>query len=254
MEHSPAARPRSRPHRDNGRRRWADAARPWRTARQHWGGRRLYFHTFKLPLPAWVGLYDPRAARAARAMVAHAFPGQRSRWKLERSEGGALHVHAAVPCPVPAVPLDSWHVASVYALRRLLAYMAKPADARMCRARLAPWSPSYAARRAAYFAALNERGAAIAARRAVGKSRLAPLCGWVGPIPTPYSALVTACLQLMARALRRTAALLATEARPGPSWPTEARHWPTAPQRTPRPAQGLPRPREAERTLCGLRV
>lgn len=241
MNDNPATT-RQKPPPDSGRRRYANAARVDRVARSRWwNAPRLWLHT--IPMPACTDLYDPDTARSARALVAQLFGGALVRWKVERGARGGIHLHAIAPLATAAggAPPES-DVRGVWDLRGILTYLEKPADARLARPGPRGWHLDHTTRRRAAWAALDERGAAIAARRAVGKARLAPLCGWSGRTPRPTSALVALRLVLVARALRR-AALLSLRRRPGGPW------WPCAlrPGAVPRPAPrarpgGAPKP------------
>lgn len=170
-------------HRDTGRRRWADAHRPFVAALSRFQGfPRLYFYTLALPLPAAVGLYSTEASRAARMVSASVFGAAPARWKLERGRGGALHLHAVSPLPPRAI-LDALDVRPVHDLRGLLVYLAKPADSRLCAASRSWVDPATHAREMR--AAVDERAAARKHRLAGGRRHLPAVTGWTGTGTNP---------------------------------------------------------------------
>jgi hypothetical protein len=90
----------------------------------------------------------------------------------------------------------------VHDLAGWMAYLAKPADGRLCRpGPLTPWTPDPYARARNYRAALDEYAAARCAALAQGKRRLSPLSGWVNTRskrtqPHPLLVLRIACYLL----------------------------------------------------------
>ncbi len=168
---------------DTNRRRDADAARVRRAAGERFAAfPRLYFYTLPLNLPEGTPLHSEVASSAARAVAESVFGSAPARWKLERGRGGSLHVHAVSPLPPVAVHAFD-HVILVYDLRGLLAYLAKPADARRCRLRPSPWSPDSATRARDHRDALDERARLLRDRQRAGKTRLSPVTGWSGVRP-----------------------------------------------------------------------
>jgi hypothetical protein len=165
-------------HPDSTRRRVRDAAPVVITAARHFAPfPRL--HAYRLELPGGE-LHSSDTSRAARSLVAARFPSGPAAWKVERGESGGLHVHVTSPLPPVAVH-DHQHAAPVWSLPGWLAYLAKPADSRLCRpGRLSPWSSDSATRARNYRAALEEYGTARRAALSQGRRRLSPLSGWVG--------------------------------------------------------------------------
>jgi hypothetical protein len=212
---------------DTGRRRDADAARVRAAA----GARfalfpRLRFYTLPLCLPAGTSLHSVDASRAARLMVECVFGAAPARWKLEQGRAGSLHVHVVSPLPPVAVHAFD-DVRPVYDLRRLLAYLSKPADARLCRTRLTPYTPDAATRAAEYRAALTDAAAARASRQRQGKNRLPPVSGWTGVRPSADRSPLHHARLLLALSLLACAYLLArrtgSEPRPEQIRPNAAR-------------------------------
>lgn len=198
---------------DTGRRRDANAARVRSAAADRFAGvQRLHFYTFPVHLPAGTPLHGAAASQAARLMSETLFGRHAARWKLERGRGGALHLHAVSGLP-PAAVVGFDDVRPVWSLRRLLAYFAKPADARLCRPRMTPHTPDSATRAREYRDALTEQAHARAGRRAQGFSRLPAVCGWTGRRAVPSVALLRLCcaiacaLLLLAYLLARSALL-----------------------------------------------
>lgn len=137
---------------------------------------RLYSYCLEMPdLP----LYSPEASRAARDLVRAMFPGVPAYWKLELGEGGRLHLHVIASLPPMAVP-GAMSSSSVYDLAALMAYLSKPADARLCRpGRLKPWTPDPSTRARNRYRAEDERGEWKGRMQAIGRKRFSPLSGWV---------------------------------------------------------------------------
>ena len=145
-----------------------------------------------LYLPPGTPLHHPDTSRAASRVTSTLFGRTPARWKLERGAGGGLHLHIITPHPPHGVQ-GAAHVALVDNLRGLLAYHAKPADARLCRPRLTPYTPPPAERRRAALVALEEQAAARRAALAAGGHRLPNVAGWTGrrpaaPPPAPATA------------------------------------------------------------------
>lgn len=194
--------------RDTGRRRDADAARVRAVAADRFTGfQRLHFYTLPLHLPEGTPLHSREASRAARMVAETVFGSLPARWKLERGRGGGLHLHAVAPLPPVAVAQYA-DARPVWNLRGLLAYLGKPADARLCRPRLTPDLPDSATRARQFRAALDEQAQARAARHAQGHSRLPAVSGWTGRRPARPAALLTARCAL-AYALLTVAHLIA---------------------------------------------
>ncbi len=168
-------------HPDSARRRVRDSQRPLSVARRHFAPYpRLYAYRFDLPPGP---LYGLEAHREARALVGQTFPSGPARWKLEGMPGERRHVHVISPLPPRAVP-DAGHAQPVYDLPGLLAYLAKPADPRLCApGPLRAYSPDAATRRANRDAAHLDYGDARRAALASGRRRLSPLSGWVNTRP-----------------------------------------------------------------------
>ncbi|WP_135230832.1 hypothetical protein [Deinococcus fonticola] len=147
-------------------------------AERRWQGYgRAYAYTY--PLPGCT-LYGLEAHRQARSIAARF--GVPVRWKLEASRAGVVHVHLAAPLPPIAAPEGWTYARPVRVMANYLRYLEKPADARLCEQnRAEPWArvdPSTYARE--YRRALDDHGAARAARLREGKRRLLQLSGWAG--------------------------------------------------------------------------
>lgn len=172
------------------------------------GFQRLHFYTLPLHLPVDTPLHSVTASQAARAVTAAVFGSTPARWKLERGQRGALHVHVISPLPPVAVSEFS-DARPVWDLRGLLGYFAKPAEAALCRPVFAPDAPDAYTRARVYRAALAEQCRARAERQAQGFSRLPPVAGWTGRRPGAPSPLfrVRASLALALLALARLQAL-----------------------------------------------
>lgn len=210
------------------------------------GFQRLHFYTLPLHLPAGTPLHSVTASQAARLIAETVFGSTPARWKLERGRGGSLHLHAVSPLPPVAVAQFD-DARPVYDLRGLLAYLAKPADARLCRERLTIYSPDSATRAQQHRAALEEQARARAARFAVGLRRLPAVTGWTGTRPASPSPLLTACCAL-AFALLTLCALLT----PAPALtPAPRRAGPFLTRTAPR-SPYRPRPRAPDRPMQGL--
>lgn len=237
--------------RDSHRRRQADAARSYRAAVGRFQGfGRLWFYTFVLHVPEGTELHSETASRCARALVAQVFGTVPARWKLELGRNGELHVHAVAPLP-PCAVHEYADARPVYDVRRLLAYLSKPADARMCRHKLCTWTPDEGTRRREMFQAIDEQAAARRERLGRGKRRLPPVTGWTGRV-TKLALWHTARRSLHCAALVLALAL-SLAVMPSPS------SGPTFSSRPPRltrsrPAQRRPRARAPDRPTCGLRV
>lgn len=165
-------------HRDTHRRRSRDAVSVMTVARRHFS---LYprLYAYRLDLPPGP-LYGPQAHGEARALVNQTLSSAVGHWKLEGIPGGRRHVHITTPLPPRAVPA-ALHAASVWHLPGWLAYLAKPADPRLCRpGPLTPYSPDPYSRARAYRDALEEYATARRDALEVGRRRLSPLSGWVG--------------------------------------------------------------------------
>ena len=230
---------------DTTRRRRADSWRPLARLRR-WlvplAPRGLVHHVLNL----WPGsINDDQAASAARDVLGLVLAnrGGPPAWAhLECGAGGGLHLHIVSPDPLLLLP---WHgqrrrggwVAfsrPVHDLGALVAYLSKPKDSRLCR----PGQHDDPRQRAADFrAALDEAGAARAARLAVGVRR-APARTWsVRPAPSwrhpgPPAAAPWRLLLLVAVALALLALaanwrpLAAPRRRPGPGCPSARRRGP----------------------------
>lgn len=259
---------------DNGLRRWADAARPYRAAVARWGRfKRLYLHVVPLVgvLPDDASVYSAATCSEARQLAALLSPGVPTRYALEDGAGGeglspkCLHLNLVTPLKALAVDLPGVYVYTEQitdergGLRGILTYLQKHPDAALNRPnKRKPHEAKLpeSVRRRRYFAALDRRGAAVGERRRnEGKTRLAPTRGWVGPIPRPESVLLMALLNRLAHLWRRAALLSWAKWRPLPS----ASKPPQAPRRSkarPYPSRRTPRPvREPygpERPTSGL--
>lgn len=181
---------------DSTRQRHRQALRPLSAAVRHFAPYpRLYL--YRLDMPPGLPLYGPDTSRMARALVNQTFPTAPAYWKLERGECGNLHLHVISPLPPVAVP-GAAHHAPVHDLPGLMAYLSKPADARLCRpGKLTPWTPDQYARARNYRAALDEYAAARRAALVVGRLRLSPCSGWVNVQrykPRPLSPLLVVSL------------------------------------------------------------
>lgn len=182
--------------RDTNRQRIRQALRPLSVAVRRLA---LYprLHLYRVNVPDGP-LYAAETVSAARALVNQTFSGP-AYWKLERGECGGLHLHVVSPLPPVAVPGAAHHV-PVHDLGGLLAYLSKPADARLCRpGRLSPWSMNPYARAQAYRDGLDDYAQARRDALSQGRRRLPALSGWTGPNPRaapPPVLLVLACLRL----------------------------------------------------------
>ena len=172
-------------------------------------------------------------------------------WDLERGAGGGIHLHGVSVLPPVAVG-EYQDVKTVYALRRLLGYLRKPRDARLCKAsRLTPYSPDSDTRRRAWFLAQAEEAEARKERLRDGKTRLPPASGWTGsrtlsgqfhPILQMVLGLGLKALAIVAYALSKLGAPCPPETSPvcisaAPSWPAQRQRekW----HEPPRIGQGL---------------
>lgn len=138
---------------------------------------RLYF--YRLDMLPGLPLYSSATTRAARHLVLSTFQPSPAFWKLERGECGNLHLH--VISPLPPIAVKGWATCgTVYDLPGLLAYLSKPADARLCRpGKLTAWTPDPYTRARNRYRAEDELGEARRLKRAAGGRRLSPLSGWV---------------------------------------------------------------------------
>lgn len=236
---------------DSGRRRDANAARARAVAAVRFAGLgRLHFYTFPLYLPEGTSVYGVEASRAARAVAETVFGSTPARWKLEQGDGGGLHVHAVAPVPpVAVVGFDD--ARPVYDLRGLLAYLAKPSAAPLCRQRLTPWTPDAYTRAQRYRDALQEQCEARAQRRAQGFDRLPPCTGWTGRRASNVDHL------LSVRCLLAFAALLCAALQPAPKLspvltPSRRRAAGLTSRTVSRCSEHRPRARAPDRTLQGL--
>lgn len=254
---------------DSGRRRWADAHRPNQTASKRFAGYgRIYAYTVPLLLDAKTPLHSELASQAARAVCSTLFGDTPAHWKLEDGETVGLHLHVTTPTPPRCVNPDAYtHVQVVTTPRKWFAYLAKPADARLCRPTPYQWATTTKdERRARLNEGLQERAAARAARIANGYARLPTVSGWTGRAPSQPSPLLRLQITngLLLLALLVTNAVLGLLA---PERHDERRRAPTRHKPLPRPLLGLWWPatnrhrRKAPppaagggcgRTLCGL--
>lgn len=235
--------------RDSQRRRWADAARPYRAAVERFQGfGRLWFYTFRLPVPEGTALHSEAASQCARALVAQVFGSVPARWKLERGHGGELHVHVVAPLP-PCAVFEFEDARPVWNLRGLLAYLAKPGDARLCRGRLQPWTPDTGTRSREMCRALDEQGAARRERLERGKRTLPPLTGWTGRV-AKLEHWNSARMFLHCASFLLTLALSQAVMPPTPDGVTLSLSRPCRTRS--RPAQRRPRARAPDRPTCGL--
>lgn len=223
-------------HADSTRRRVRDAVRVVPVAVRHFSPYpRLY--AYRLDLPPGP-LYGLDAHREARALVGQTVGTTPAHWKLERGETGGRHLHLTTPLPPRAVTAAG-HAARVHDLPGWLAYLSKPADARLCRpGRLTPWTLDPATRARNYRAALDEYCAARRDALACGRRRLSPLSGWLNS-PSAHRALPAHLLPALVMLARLS--LLAC-------LPVPERVTLPAPART-RPARKTPRRTPARRAL-----